>query len=114
MKLMICIFVLSISLLNLVANEKVKNKSSRWGDNQGAMNWFSAKSKCASLSMRLPSKLDLEKAYRDTETETWRKDGNWFWAIEEYSELSAYYFDVETGYPDFTDKTDKMQVRCVR
>ena len=51
-----------------------------------------------------------KKAYRDTETESWRKDGNWFWAIEEYSELSAHYFDVETGYPDFTDKTDKMQV----
>ena len=114
MKLMIGILVLIISILNLVANEKVKSKSSRWSENQGTMNWFSAKSKCASLNMKLPSKLDLEKAYRDTETETWRKDGNWFWAIEEYSELSAYYFDVETGYPDFTDKTDKMQVRCVR
>ena len=72
----------------------------KWSDYQGSMNWHNAKAKCASSKMRLPTRAEFDFEYKEKGTESWKKDGNWYWTLEEYSEASAHYYDAETGYPD--------------
>ena len=99
-------------LTNLFAKDSLKKNAMKWSDYQGSMNWHNAKVKCASSKMRLPTRAEFDFEYKEKGTESWKKDGNW--TLEEYSEASAHYYDAETGYPDFTDKTDIMHVRCIR
>lgn len=114
MKSLIIIALIFFLLTNLFAKDPVKKKPVSWSDYQGYMNWHDAKAKCAGSKMRLPTREELDLEYRDKGTESWKKDGNWYWTSEEYSEASARYYDVDIGFPDFTDKTDLLHVRCVR
>ena len=115
MKLPRAILLILFCYTGLFAKDTtLKKKQTKWSEYQGSMNWHNAKAKCASGKMRLPTREEFDLEYKEKGTESWKKDGNWYWTLEEYSEASAHYYDAETGYPDFTDKTDIMHVRCIR
>jgi hypothetical protein len=67
---------------------------SSWSDYQGKMNWNDAKAKCASIKMRLPSRSELESAYKSGLMASWKNDGTVYWSSEIYATAYAYFFYV--------------------
>lgn len=87
---------------------------SRWSDYQGEMSWNKAKSKCNSIGMRLPLRIELEEAYKKKLTKDWEKDGSSYWTSEEYSDGSAYNFTIYDGFVFNDYKGSVSHVRCIR
>jgi hypothetical protein len=112
-KIISILIILLISNSNLLANKNTKKKSAKWSDYQGEMNWADAKKKCISIGMRLPTRAEVEKAFKLKETNSWKKDGYWFWTSEEYSVSDVYYFDVGLGLVVDHLKEDVNHVRCI-
>ncbi len=106
----VLVFILPVSIL--LAKDKPKKKSQKWSDYQGEMNWNAANKKCANLGMRLPTRVEMEAAYKAKATVSWKKDGYWFWTSEEYSKGDAYYFDVGLGLVVDHLKEEVNHVRC--
>jgi hypothetical protein len=85
-----------------------------WSTYQGEMNWEAAKEICASLNMRLPTIDELGVAYKAGVTESWKKDGAYYWSSKEFSEGSTYYFHITNGVVDTFTKYTGTHVRCIR
>ena len=69
--------------------------------------------------MRLPSIDELEIAYKEGITESWKSDwqkteNSGYWTFQHYSEARAYYFLVALGELDYLNKKDIKNVRCKR
>lgn len=108
----VIVYLLLISL-NLNAKEKIKKQSIKWSSYQGEMNWFDAVKKCAKLNMRLPTRNEMESAFKNKTTAAWKKDGYWFWTSDEYSKGDAYYFDVGLGLVVDHLKEEINHTRCI-
>ena len=39
------------------------------------------------LNMRLPTRNEMESAFKNKTTAAWKKDGYWFWTSDEYSKV---------------------------
>jgi hypothetical protein len=97
-----------------VISESTKANSSKFSDYMGAMKWESAREKCASLKMRLPTIDELAKAHAEKVTESWKKDGTFYWTSEQSSDGSAYYFYIHLGTNEVLLKGYNLLVRCIR
>ncbi len=85
-----------------LTKEELLNASDldRWSSYQASLNWEDAKKKCKELGMRLPKRGEWQVNYGANQkvlNEEWSKDAYYFWTSEEYSEFSAYAFDVGSG-----------------
>ncbi|MBK6607412.1 MAG: caspase family protein [Leptospiraceae bacterium] len=89
-----------------------------WSAYQGAMNWHNAKSKCAGLGMRLPTKDELVALYKSGAS--WRNAGCSdgicaYWSSTEYSAEGAYTVSMNSGSVSSYGKDHSYNdVRCVR
>lgn len=99
---------------------KAKAQLAKWGRYHGEMKWVNAQAKCASLGIRLPTRAELENAYKEKETESWKTDleksgYSSYWSSEEYSynEAFAYAFNVENGKVGFNLKITNYHTRCI-
>ena len=82
-------------ILSLHSEEAVESKKERvWSAYLGKMNWSDAKAKCASIKKRLPTRSELENAYKSGIMESWKSDGNVYWSSEGYSSAYAYFFYI--------------------
>jgi hypothetical protein len=101
-----------------------KIKAQEWSDYQGEMIYDDAMAKCESLGMRLPTLEEFNAAYKGKLTETWIKDGIYYWTPNENSfNISvligniflAHVFDVVTGsFLGASLKNNPNHVRCIR
>ena len=87
---------------------------SKFSDFQGEMNWESADKKCKSINMRLPTIYELKDAYSSKITESWLKDGRYYWSSTPYDAESYYIFDVNDGSTYDNFRRDNRYVRCRR
>lgn len=97
--------------------KEVKNTSGpKWSDYLGLLNWESAKKKCESLGLRLPTRDEMIAAFQAGETKSWEKDGEAFWTSTEFSNSgNHYYFGIVSGFSShYGDNTDEGHVRCIR
>lgn len=109
MKIKFLIFFLTFTI-SIFAS---KDFSGKWSAYQGWMNWKDAKIKCKSIGMRLPNRSELQSAYEKGLTESWKKDGGYYWTIEQSSK-NSYVFGIFTGQHVIT-RTDKgKHTRCIR
>jgi hypothetical protein len=106
----VCLFLIFSSLSS---KEKNKNHSGKWSEYQGEMNWNAAVKKCAEIKMRLPTRSEMETEFKRKNTNSWKKDGYWFWTSEEYSKGDAYYFDIGLGLVVDHLKEEINHVRCI-
>lgn len=116
------IFFLYFENCATLPDDKNTDSLKNWSDYLGEMNWEDAKRKCGSLGiagygMRLPSIDELEIAYKEGITESWKSDwqkteNSGYWTSQHYSEARAYYFLVALGELDYLNKKDIKHVRC--
>ncbi len=100
---------------NKIEWEKARAKFTKWSAYQGEMDWEQAKSKCASLGMILPTKKELKTAYEEKVTESWKKEGVWYWSSEGTSFGGAYTFNVDTGTSSmYPEKFLVEHLRCIQ
>lgn len=91
-----------------------KDYFGKWSNYQGWMNWKDAKEKCDEIGMRLPTRIELRIARRKGHTETWKKDGAYYWTSEEGSNSNFYTFGIFTG-KSILGRADKgKHTRCIR
>jgi hypothetical protein len=83
-----------------------------WSDYQGFTSWSDAKSRCANLNMRLPSKEDLSSVYNADKNNEWIQTT--YWTSVEASILNAYSFFMPDGKVSDTFKFSNYLVRCVK
>jgi len=57
--------------------KKLRARMAFWSEDQGRMEYDSAKDQCKSIGMRLPSISELKAAYRDGTTNSWGDDVYW-------------------------------------
>jgi hypothetical protein len=88
--------------------------SGEFSDYQGYLNWENAKAKCDSLKMRLPTKDELEAAYKAGVTESWKNDGYTYWSSTTYGDDYAYYINVTLGFSYSYSRNTYDNVRCIR
>lgn len=101
--------------------ESLGSNSSNWSLNQGAMNWYHAKTKCTSIGGRLPTVEELLAAYKSGIGKDWLKDGKYYWSSEESSKNlaeinnnSAFFVMMENGTTiDETKDSSIFLVRCI-
>lgn len=89
-------------------------QSSSWSEYQGFISWDAAKSKCANLGMRLPKRDELESAFKAGVTESWKKDGVFYWLSDIRSEFVAYDFLISTGEVSNDLKYKLRRTRCIK
>lgn len=91
-----------------------KDHMGKWSQYQGWMNWNDAKAKCKSINMRLPTRKEFQMARKVGITESWKKDGAYYWTKEELPESNIYVFGIFTGraIPGRADKG--KHTRCIR
>lgn len=88
-----------------------------WSKYQGAMNWEEAKKKCASLEMRLPNREEWLVNFEENKEvlSKWSKeDHHIHWTSTEYSDDTAYYFDIYSAIFNTFVKNQDWHVRCIR
>ena len=78
---------LCITIVNLNSKEK---EGIKWSTYQGAMSWENARARCEEIGMRVPTKLELETAFKTKLTKSWTKDAAVFWTEEEFSVVNAF------------------------
>ncbi len=85
-----------------------------WSEYLGFMNWNEADSKCKEIGMRLPTIYELQDAYRLGITNSWQKDGTYFWSstlteVNSYLAVGTYLGSLDVYY-----SSDENNVRCHR
>lgn len=115
----IFITLILLCISNLFPKAKTKEKSIKWSDYQGKMNWNDARTKCAEIGMRLPTREDGVVANKSKITNSWKKDGNYYWTADESNEVFAFYLHVDAKYfktdeEYYDDKNSKHGVRCAK
>jgi hypothetical protein len=98
--------------------EEVKKEKSlaagRWSDYQGAMRWEDAIAFCLGLGMRLPTIAELRGAFVDGTTESWKKDGLFYWSSTPGEKYYSYNIGIMNGHYFSDDRTFVNDVRCIR
>ncbi len=104
-----------------IIRELVENKASeseihrsRFSEDQGSLTWDDANKRCKSLKMRLPTLDELKKAYRLNITESWQKDGDYYWSSTPYDAERYYLLIVDSGNTDYNYRNSNGNVRCRR
>lgn len=82
-------YFLFLYITNLSLNSK-EIQTPKWSIFQGRMSWENAKTRCDSMGMKLPSKLELKNAFKKNLTKSWNQDSAVFWAEEEFSINEAF------------------------
>jgi hypothetical protein len=95
-------------------SKEAKIGSRNFSAYHGKNTWEDAKAKCDSIGMRLPTRAELDAAYKAKEIESWEADGIWYWTSEEVSENFAYSFTVGYGDVGYDSKGSARRVRCIR
>lgn len=70
-------------------NNSAKTNSGEWKSYLGVTNWKNANESCQRLGMRLPTRKELIDADKLTKDEVWKKDGDLFWAFDDYHNSNA-------------------------
>ena len=109
-----CANVTEESVKNDLKRLELEEPASVFSEYQGNMSWDEANLKCQSLNMRLPTKWELETAYQAEVTESWRKDGNFYWSSTPYDADRYYGLRVRSGYTDRDTRSGNGRVRCRR
>lgn len=99
---------------NLFPKAKTKEKTIKWSDYQGKMNWNDAKTKCLEIGMRLPSLEELKTAYTAKVTEDWKTDGKHYWSSKTYGDENANIFLINEGVSLLFSRNFTYHVRCIR
>ncbi len=102
-----------ILLLTISVSLSSKNDSGKWSKYQGWMNWKDAKAKCNSIGMRLPTRKEFASAYKMKLTESWKKDGGYYWTTED-SLNGVYVFGIFMGNTLERVAGKGKHTRCVR
>ncbi|MBP7280867.1 MAG: hypothetical protein KBA66_04790 [Leptospiraceae bacterium] len=91
-----------------------KGHMGKWSAYQGWMNWNDARAKCKSINMRLPTRKEFQMARKAGITESWKKDGAYYWTKEELPNSNIYVFGIFTDR-SITGRADKgKHTRCIR
>lgn len=91
-----------------------KDYMGKWSKYQGWMNWEDAKAKCRNIGMRLPTRKEFQSAHKAGITESWKKDGAYYWTSEESSKSGTYTFGIFVGL-SISERADKgKHTRCIR
>jgi hypothetical protein len=85
-----------------------------WGDYQGVMQWEDAMAVCSKLGMRLPTISELREAYINGVTETWKKDGFFYWSSTPSESDHSFNIGIGNGHLFVDDRSFVNDVRCVR
>ena len=96
------------------SKKEVNTNSGSWSEYLGEMDWNIAKSKCASIGMRLPTNDELKAAYTKGLTESWKKDGSDYWSITAYDDNRAFIVSLEGGTSNSYSRDGSFSVRCIR
>ncbi len=102
------------SVTPVIPKRKENNGSGKWSPHQGSMNWYDARAKCASIGIRLPTIEELKKAYSSKLTESWKKDGIYYWSSVPNGADYAYGLVVANGHSDSYTRNNTFHVRCIR
>ena len=78
------------------------------------MTWEESNEKCEGLQMRPPTRKEIKAAYNANLTDSWKKDGLWYWTSEKFSKEYAYYFNVEDGNVSNIVNFYSIHLRCIR
>lgn len=84
----ICL-LLHLTLANLNSKE-TGDVTMHWSTYQGAMSWENARTRCEEIGMRIPTKLEIETAFKTKLTKSWNKDAVLFWTEEDFSVANAF------------------------
>jgi formylglycine-generating enzyme required for sulfatase activity len=112
------LFCIAAKPISNKQKKEAKLKLQHWSSDQGAMTWYEAKAKCASLKMRLPTRVEWIKAYNAKVFDGWnnildKPEYHVYWTSEEPSHAYAYYSTVH-GTIEPIGKNDGSHVRCIR
>lgn len=115
-RITLTIFFAFIHCLNSDESKVDKSKiptdskqNSNWSESLGKMNWKEAKNKCEAIKMRLPQIKELKAAFKAGITESWKKDGEFYW----YGEGDAYRFSITDGLVGSYNVNDGIVARCI-
>ena len=96
-----------------VAKKERSSINVLWGDYQGVMQWEDAMAVCSKLGMRLPTISELREAYINGVTETWKKDGFFYWSSTPSESDHSFNIGIGNGHL-LDDRSFVNDVRCVR
>ncbi|MBL8020245.1 MAG: hypothetical protein JNM27_11315 [Leptospirales bacterium] len=115
-----------ISLLLIASPQSGQTTVGVWSKHLGQMNWDAAVQSCAGIGMRLPSLVELGKAYSSGATKRWEEQGA-HWSSKEVLSNDTRAFVFWTGeWPgdgivgenskriDNLVKTRRFYVRCFK
>ncbi|HMV43672.1 MAG TPA: hypothetical protein PK079_18880 [Leptospiraceae bacterium] len=105
--------LLSFIAIAIYSQNNDKPSSFFWTESQGKMTLSAAKTKCASLGLRLPTRDEIISAHSKGETKTWKKDGELYWTLDGYSEEYGYSFDITKGSYGYYEGKLERTVRCI-
>jgi hypothetical protein len=91
-----------------------KDQMGKWSAYQGWMNWEEAKEKCKSINMRLPTRKEFQLVRKTGITESWKKDGAYYWTSEEASNSNIYTFGIVIGRSILAKSDKGKHTRCIR
>ena len=97
-----------------VAKKERSSINVLWGDYQGVMQWEDAMAVCSKLGMRLPTISELREAYINGVTETWKKDGFFYWSSTPSESDHSFNIGIGNGHLFVDDRSFVNDVRCVR
>ena len=102
---------------NPTEKKKIKKERAvidKWSGYLGYMRWDEANIECKKKGMRLPTIGELREAFIDGTTETWKKDGLFYWSSTPGQGDHSYNIGISNGHFFVDDRIFINDVRCIR
>ena len=110
-----CANVTEESVKEDAIRQKQEELNSLFSTYQGKMEWDEANKKCKSIKMRLPTRDELKEAYESGITESWKKDGSYYWSSTPYDAERYFVLGVRDSFIyNLGRRSDSSYVRCRR